>query len=60
MEFVRLQNELDAAYGSMYLDGRDPHPMELHGHSTDHYKNVRPIDWQDEISWRFDRCTNTA
>ena len=48
-EFVRLQNELDAAYGSMYLDGRDPHPDGTPW-TLDDYKNVRPIDWQDEIS----------
>ena len=46
-EFVRLQNELDAAYGSMYLDGRDPHPDGTPW-TLDDYKNVRPIDWKSD------------
>lgn len=48
-EFVKLQNELDQAYGSMYLSGREPH-ADGSAWTLEDYRNVEPIDWQDKIS----------
>lgn len=48
-EFVKLQNELDAAYGEMYLGGRDPHPDGTPWTLED-YRNVEAYDWQDLVS----------
>lgn len=48
-EFVKLQNELDQAYGSMYLDGREPHP-DGRSWTLDDYRNEKAYDWQDLIT----------
>ncbi len=48
-EFVKLQNELDSAYGEMYLGGRDPHPDGTPWTLED-YRNVEAYDWQDLVS----------
>lgn len=48
-EFVKLQNELDSAYGDMYLGGRDPHPDGTPWTLED-YRNVEAYDWQDLVS----------